>query len=266
MKNIVKNLIESYSNEYIESLELSYGSSFMSEGGNDRVRDMVKNYDLKNKKVLDFGSGVGGIAYYLASFENAIVTGVDINSEMIQKSIKNTPSNINQNINFLKIDGQNLPFESETFDFIISKGVIVHLDFDMKNRIYKEFYRVLKKGGKIIIDDLLSLEDNIWSDKIKYLIESESLPLFGLCKDSYYSLLDQSNFLNIKFNLESEKYSLYNYEIANKLGQEPLRSLFTKRYGSKTLEEHIIGYKNIADANKLGEIFVYTINAEKNEI
>lgn len=46
------------------------------------------------------------------------------------------------------VDMQNLPFNEETFDFIISDQVIEHLENPQK--AIQESYRVLKEGGTVI--------------------------------------------------------------------------------------------------------------------
>lgn len=48
-------------------------------------------------------------------------------------------------VNYPEVDMQNLPYENNSFDFVISDQVIEHLE-DPKKAI-KESYRVLNKGG-----------------------------------------------------------------------------------------------------------------------
>ena len=60
------------------------------------------------------------------------------------------------NITFMKGNVEQLPFDSETFDFVITVLSLHH--WKEKSRGISEIYRVLKKGGRLIIGDPL-LED-----------------------------------------------------------------------------------------------------------
>ena len=51
-------------------------------------------------------------------------------------------------VQYPKVDMQNLPYEDNSFDFVISDQVIEHLE-DPKKAV-KESYRVIKKGGVAI--------------------------------------------------------------------------------------------------------------------
>ena len=62
-----------------------------------------------------------------------------------------------KNIEFKFGDIENLPFEDESFDVIISNCVI-NLAPD-KRKVFKESYRVLKKNGRMFVSDIVLLEE-----------------------------------------------------------------------------------------------------------
>lgn len=62
----VRAINSTYTDEYCHQLELAYGNNMMSEGGGDAIENMFENIDIEHKKALDFGSGLGGVAFYLA--------------------------------------------------------------------------------------------------------------------------------------------------------------------------------------------------------
>ncbi len=49
----------------------------------------------------------------------------------------------------IKSDICNIPVKNESFDYILCTQVLEHLEFP--ERAFKEFYRILKKGGKLIL-------------------------------------------------------------------------------------------------------------------
>jgi ubiquinone/menaquinone biosynthesis C-methylase UbiE len=99
-------------------------------------------------KVLDFGCGIGRLAFWVAS-KGPSVIGIDVSKQPIAVAEKNK-SDKKTNITFKAYDGLNIPFEEETFDKVISAWVWQHIlnpeDFQAT---VKEVCRVLKKGGKI---------------------------------------------------------------------------------------------------------------------
>ncbi len=98
--------------------------------------------DIKNKKILDFGSGVGVTANYLA--QNNEVIAIEPSKESVnQRWMDNEYQQIIGDIEELK------NFPDETFDMIICHNV---LEYALeREEIVKEFARVLKSNGKISV-------------------------------------------------------------------------------------------------------------------
>lgn len=64
----------------------------------------------------------------------------------------------------VKVDMTNIPYDSETFDFVIANHVLEHVDDDMK--ALAELFRVLKKGGCAILQTPYSRKLSVtWSDR-----------------------------------------------------------------------------------------------------
>jgi len=104
---------------------------------------LLKNEDLKNKKFLEIGCGLGYFSE-TALKKNAKVTGVDIGDRLInitQKRVKKGK--------FIVASASKLPFRDETFDTILCTEVIEHVND--QNKAIKEMFRVLKFGGVLVI-------------------------------------------------------------------------------------------------------------------
>lgn len=102
--------------------------------------------DVKNKHVLDAACGSGYYLEYLIN-KGAIVTGIDISEEMINIAKETTNNKIRLFIHDLN---DNLTFlNNEEFDLIIS-SLTLHYLKDWNN-ILKEFHRILKTNGELLI-------------------------------------------------------------------------------------------------------------------
>ena len=104
-------------------------------------------------RILDIGCGAG-IDTILAAIlvgPNGSVIGVDIVPEMITRAKKNLSLMDFDNVIFQKVSGKNLPFPDDTFDVVISNGVI-NLIPD-KEAVMSEILRVLKPAGRLMMAD-----------------------------------------------------------------------------------------------------------------
>lgn len=114
--------------------------------------------DCGYKKILDLGSGYGKHSIYLSQ-NDFNVTSIDINKQAIEWLEKYIHANHVSNINVIKADIKDLPFENDYFDGIICSSVIHHQGLkEIKNSI-SEMYRVLKPNGYISVN-FMSIEDD----------------------------------------------------------------------------------------------------------
>lgn len=112
------------------------------------IEAISKTTEIKNKKILEIGAGLGGDLVYLAKL-GGICTAIDI-SETSLKKIKQLAKKNNVQIKTVKCDAKKLTFGEETFDIIFHQGFLEH--FKNPALLVKEQKRLLKKGGILLID------------------------------------------------------------------------------------------------------------------
>lgn len=155
--------------------------------------------------VLDLGSGAGFDAF-LASLKvgkTGKVIGVDMTDEMLEKARENAKKGNYTNVEFRKGDIEDLPVDDNSVDAIISNCVI-NLAPD-KEKVFKEAYRVLKTGGRLMISDVVltnPLPEELKNDK-ELLVGCVS---GAILKQDYLGLLEKSGFSNITIHKETPAF------------------------------------------------------------
>jgi len=111
-------------------------------------------------KVLDVGCGIGGPMRAIAKFSRADITGVNITKEHIERAKRyNARDGVDKmcNINFIQADFNKIPVADGSFDAIYDFEATLHSTH--RPTTFKELYRVLKPGGKMISAQYCLLKD-----------------------------------------------------------------------------------------------------------
>ncbi|MFH0732993.1 MAG: arsenite methyltransferase [Candidatus Omnitrophota bacterium] len=161
--------------------------------GNPVAMASLKEGDI----VLDLGSGAGFDAFLAAQRvgKTGRVIGVDITQEMLEKARANAKRGGYDNVEFRLGEIEKLPVEDNSVDMIISNCVI-NLSPD-KEAVFKEAFRVLKAGGKLMISDLVLVKE--LPDAIKESVEAYVGCLAGaIRKEEYLKLIALAGFQEVK--------------------------------------------------------------------
>lgn len=108
-----------------------------------RADFLIKIPEIKKEdEVLEIGCGTGLFTEKLFNATRAKITGIDISEDLLEIARKKLPE-----VNFLIDDAMSLSFADESFNVVCGSSVLHHLEMETA---YKEFYRVLKPGGKMV--------------------------------------------------------------------------------------------------------------------
>ncbi len=152
--------------------------------------------------VLDLGSGAGFDAFLAAQRVGTTgrVIGVDMTREMLDRAAQNAKKGGYENVEFRLGEIEKLPVESDSVDVIISNCVI-NLSPD-KGSVFREAFRVLKPGGRLMVSDLVLLKE--LPDAVKKSVEAYVGCLAGaVMKDEYLRFAESAGFHDIKIVSQS---------------------------------------------------------------
>jgi len=100
------------------------------------------------KTILDIGGGMGRLSLALSGKKQRRVILSDISVDMLKLAVNNAGRA--ENLSVVNTDAHHLPYGDNAFDLIIGLDLICHLT--QPEKALKEFNRVLKKEGMLIID------------------------------------------------------------------------------------------------------------------
>ena len=119
-------------------------------------KKLFNNKDESRNNVLEYAIGGGCNTEHLLN-EGYKVSGLDVTDVAIKTTknriLKNTSKIENLNLFKLDVNANRLCFDDNSFDYIVAMSVLSLLgDEDRVKLLLSEFKRVMKPGGRIIID------------------------------------------------------------------------------------------------------------------
>jgi arsenite methyltransferase len=151
----------------------------------------------KGEIVLDLGSGAGFDCFLAAHKvgEKGKVIGVDMTPEMIEKAKENAKNSNYENVEFRLGEIEKLPVIDNSVDVVMSNCVI-NLSPD-KGKVFQEAFRVLKPGGRLMISDIVLLQE--LPKFVKESIEAYIGCLSGaIMKDEYLQKIKAAGFQDVR--------------------------------------------------------------------
>lgn len=163
-------------NIYQNNYHINYSQELIAR---KHLLDFVKtNIKIKNKIILDAGCNGGFLSFYLVKSGAKKVYGLDMSPGFIKTNKKNAEDKkLSNRLNFRVGNIEKMPYKNEFFDFIICSEVIEHVR--KPKMVASEFYRILKKGGMVLVTTPNILNPMEFFHNIKHylmwLIKNESI-------------------------------------------------------------------------------------------
>lgn len=104
------------------------------------------------QRVLDIGSGWGGLGLYVAEMTGADVTGVTLSTEQLQVSnARAAEKNLSQSARFVLEDYRDIP---GPFDRIVSVGMFEHVGVDFYETYFRRCAELLADDGVMVLHSI----------------------------------------------------------------------------------------------------------------
>jgi arsenite methyltransferase len=151
----------------------------------------------EGETVIDFGSGAGFDCFLAANAvgKDGRVIGVDMTPEMVDKARENARKGNYKNVEFRLGEIENIPVPDSFIDCVISNCVI-NLAPD-KRKVFKETFRVLKPGGRLMVSDIVVTQE--LPDFIKSSLAAYVGCIAGaLMKEEYLQTIRDAGFHEVR--------------------------------------------------------------------
>jgi cyclopropane-fatty-acyl-phospholipid synthase len=137
-----------YSCAYFETPDATLDDAQLAKKRHLAAKLLVRPGD----RVLDIGSGWGGLGLYLAEMTDASVTGVTLSTEQLQVSnARAAEKNLTQSAKFFLEDYRDI---SGPFDRIVSVGMFEHVGVDFYEKYFRRCAELLTDDGVMVMHSI----------------------------------------------------------------------------------------------------------------
>jgi len=176
----IRQKMQEYWKQYepsLESMMLSQDAKNLDEMERDEILSYVP--DVKDKSVLELGSGIGRFTEYLAKGSKHLTT-VDFIEQYVER---NRANNNAPHIDFVSADVTTLQLPATKYDIIFSNWLLMYLDDNEISQLTLKMLSWLKDGGILFIrESCFHPSGNI---------KLGSNPTFYRSPSDYFSLLQR---------------------------------------------------------------------------
>jgi phosphoethanolamine N-methyltransferase len=183
-----------YNRRNIETMEMLYGTGYLSMGGDDEVASIVAQVDVEGKEVLDIGCGLGGALIALTQNHHARhAHGVDIDAGVLERAnALVSASGLQERISLTRFEPGPLPLADASFDLVFLTAVSCHIQDLIP--FFTEIRRVIRPGGQLVGGEWFRHLDNQAYHEWGELLRNRGLHFYFVTAEQFKAALLGSGF------------------------------------------------------------------------
>jgi len=192
MQNAIQES-DQYSPRSIRRYERIFGEDFLSSGGPETTKTICATLDIRTgTRVLDVGCGLGGSAFHMNRAYGAVVTGVDIQPQMVAMATQRTAAYGLSGVTFVEGDILDLDLPAASFDLVYSRDAFLYIKD--KLALYRKLHKLLAPQGRLFVSDYaqgsgpLSSEFTDYANGAGYFLEEPT---------AYGAVIEAAGFRNV---------------------------------------------------------------------
>jgi len=228
-------------------LETSFSESYDHLQGYEKEADLGLGCGIPTEHagikegdtVLDLGSGAGNdvfVARQLVGPKGRVI-GLDMTDAMIQKANQNKEKLGFENVDFVLGEIENMPLKDELVDVVLS-NCVMNLVPD-KKKGYGEVFRVLKKGGRFSMSDIVTAGE--LTPEVRNAAALYAGCVSGaLQKEDYIRIVENTGFQNVSIPKE-RKIELPDELLLEHLSEEEVKAF--RKSGASIYSITVVGEK-----------------------
>jgi phosphoethanolamine N-methyltransferase len=251
---------DEYDANMLAMLELIWGEGFLSPGGPAAVDAIVAGLELAGKRVVDIGSGLGGVDVHLARQHGARVIGMEIAAPLVAlATAKVAAAGLADRIDLRHCAPGPLALDDGSLDVVFSKDSLIHVAD--KDAAFRDYFRVLVPGGWLAMSDWMRGPDP-YSKDMEYWFEMEGLTYHMRPLEFYGGALEAAGFTEIDVVDTSADYrALCDAEYAQIKGS--LRDRMAELLGAESRDHFVENWRAMTVVLHQGELRTGRVRARK---
>lgn len=188
-------------------VETQAGHTFLAKLGKKRLRPggveattwlIEQGHFSEEVKVLEVACNMCTTSIELVREYQCHITGIDLDKKALEQAEKNIQkADLSSYIQVVQGNALKLPFEDASFDLVINEAMLTMLSDKAKVKALKEYYRVLKPGGRLLTHDISYMNRSVES-QIDELRNTININVAPLQRDDWKKLFIDSGFIDVK--------------------------------------------------------------------